>query len=570
MQSAQRQPNESGIRLLIVARDPHTSDRIGRLLGPDQSYQLLSCAGVKQAFGLLEREPVDLVFLCQPARELLENATLLEFRRSNSALPIIVLDDDIDDFTGRRLLSQSASDYLPLRALASDTLQRAIRYVIGSRRQHEEIDYLRHSDPLTAIGNRQFFYRQLIEALDRVEAGLCSLALITVDLDGFRKINNSMGHAAGDEVVKQLSQRLQSTLHDETLARIGGDEFAIIFEVEQGTDLRAATRALIRRMVQHISQPYRIGERERMLPCSIGVAFAPQHSRELDSLIRLASQARQRAKLQTGCTCAVYEADKDADPASQITLEPELWMALRQEQFVLYYQPRIDLRTGKIIGAEALMRWRHPDRGLVLPDEFIPVAEKTGLIVPMGYWAIHQAGVDMRRFREAGFRFGSIGVNLSFRQFKDDYLTRTIRRIIDKNEIDPTHLEFELTETALFSDEAHVQSCMSELSALGIDFSLDDFGTGYSSFALLQKLPISTLKIDKSFVAGVNQNKDDEEIVRAIISLAHNLHKKVIAEGVENKSQLEFLIRHECDQVQGYFFSPPVPVEDFMRMLRNN
>ncbi|MFC6670399.1 putative bifunctional diguanylate cyclase/phosphodiesterase [Marinobacterium aestuariivivens] len=237
---------------------------------------------------------------------------------------------------------------------------------------------------------------------------------------------------------------------------------------------------------------------------------------------------------------------------------------------MLFYQPRVDLRTGKIIGAEALMRWQHPERGLVQPDEFIPVAEKTGLIVPMGYWAIHQAGQDMRRFREAGFRFGSIGVNLSFRQFKDDFLAKTIRRIIDKNEIDPSRLEFELTETALFSDEAHVQSCLKELSALGIDFSLDDFGTGYSSFALLQKLPISTLKIDKSFVAGVNTSKDDEEIVRAIINLAHNLHKKVIAEGVENKAQLEFLIRHECDQVQGYFFSPPVPVEDFMRMLRGN
>ncbi|WP_188858644.1 putative bifunctional diguanylate cyclase/phosphodiesterase [Marinobacterium nitratireducens] len=570
MQSAQRQSSESSIRLLIVARDPLERDRIGDLLGPEAGYELLDCSAMEQALLLLERERIDLLFLCLPARELLESAALLAIKRSNSCLPVIVLDDAIDDFTGRRLLSQSASDYLPLEQLDSDTLQRAIRYAIGTKRQDEEIDQLRHADPLTATGNRQYFYSKLLEALARIDSHGHRVALITIDLDGFRKLNDSLGHSVGDGVVQQLSRRLQDVLHDQVLARIGGDEFAIIHEVDADTDLRASTRELLASLMLGVSEPYRTGERETMLPSSIGVSFAPEHSREFDALIRQASQARQRAKQTHGCSYAIFETSRDSDPATHITLEPELWEALRQEQFVLFYQPRIDLRTGKIIGAEALMRWRHPERGLVQPDEFIPVAEKTGLIVPMGYWAIHQAGQDMRRFRDAGFRYGSIGVNLSFRQFKDEFLARTIRRIIDKNEIDPTRLEFELTESALFADETHVQSCLKELSELGIDFSLDDFGTGYSSFALLQKLPISTLKIDKSFVGGVNSSKDDEEIVRAVINLAHNLNKKVIAEGVENKAQLEFLIRHECDQVQGYFFSPPVPVEDFMRMLRNN
>ncbi|WP_227819796.1 EAL domain-containing protein [Marinobacterium aestuarii] len=558
------------IKLLIVADDLQTSDKISTLLNTEHVYDIQQCADVSQALILIGCEKVDLLFLCLPANYLLDNATLLTLQRCNSSIPIIVLDDDINDLTGRKLLNQAVADYLPLRTLAADTLQRAIRYVLGSQRQHAQIDYLRHADPLTSIGNRQFFYRQLLEALARIDSHQHGVALITVDLDGFRKFNNSIGHSAGDDVVRQLSQRLQTCLQDEQLCRIGGDEFAIILEAEPDTDLRASTLGLITRLMQHVSHPYQCSEREIMLPSSIGVAFAPEHSRELDSLIRQASQARLRAKQLHGCSYAIFEADKDTDPATQITLEPELWSGLRQEQFVLYYQPRIDLRTGKIIGAEALMRWNHPERGLVQPDEFIPIAEKTGLIVPMGYWAIHQAGQDMLKFKEAGFRYGSIGVNLSFRQFKDDFLAKTIRRIIDKNQIDPHRLEFELTETALFSDEAHVQSCLKELSALGIDFSLDDFGTGYSSFSLLQKLPISTLKIDKSFVAGVNQNKDDEEIVRAIINLAHNLQKKVIAEGVENKAQLEFLIRHDCDQVQGYFFSPPVPIEDFMRMLRGN
>ncbi len=570
MQSAQRQTNESAIRLLIVADDQLASDRIGALLGTEQNYELESCADVAQALLLLTRVTVDLLFLCLPASYLLNNSTLLNFKRCNGTVPIIVLDDDISELTGRKLLKQSVADYLPLRALAADTLQRAIRYVLGSKQQHAQINYLRHADPLTAIGNRQYFYLRLLDALARIDSHQHSVALITVDLDGFRKLNNSAGHSAGDEIVKQLSQRLQTCLHDEQLSRIGGDEFAIILEADYDTDLKASTLDLIARLMQHVSHPYHCNERDVMLPSSIGVAFAPLHSRELDSLIRQATQARQRAKQTHGCSYAIFQADKDADPATLITLEPDLWAGLRKEQFALYYQPRIDLRTGKVIGAEALMRWNHPERGLVQPDEFIPAAEKTGLIVPMGYWAIHQAGQDMKRLEQAGFRYGSIGVNLSFRQFKDEFLAKTIRNIIDKNQIDPHRLEFELTETALFSDEAHVRSCLQELSALGIDFSLDDFGTGYSSFSLLQKLPISTLKIDKSFVAGVNQNKDDEEIVRAIINLAHNLQKKVIAEGVENKAQLEFLIRHDCDQVQGYFFSPPVSIEDFMRMLRSN
>ncbi|MFC6670398.1 GGDEF domain-containing protein [Marinobacterium aestuariivivens] len=301
MQSAHQQPNESGIRLLIVAEDQQVADRIGALLGDDPACELQCCTAVDQALKRVRRQPVDLLFLCLPAAELLDSSTLLAFHRCNSSIPIIVLDDDIDDFTGRRLLHQSASDYLPLRTLAADTLQRAIRYALGSQRQHAEIDYLRHADPLTAIGNRQYFYRQLLESLARIDSEQHQLALVTVDLDGFRKFNNSMGHSAGDDIVKQLSQRLQSCLQEEKLARIGGDEFAIILETEADTDLKAATLELIGRLMQRVSQPYRSGERDIMLPSSIGVAFAPAHSRELDALIR---QASRHDSGPSSCTAA--------------------------------------------------------------------------------------------------------------------------------------------------------------------------------------------------------------------------------------------------------------------------
>ncbi|MCO4759241.1 MAG: EAL domain-containing protein, partial [Oceanospirillaceae bacterium] len=217
--------------------------------------------------------------------------------------------------------------------------------------------------------------------------------------------------------------------------------------------------------------------------------------------------------------------------------------------------------------AETLIRWRHPKRGLIMPAEFISLCERNGMIIPIGYWAIHQAGMKLKELQLQGYDSCRIGVNLSFRQFQDSNLSQTIHRIISQNQINSAFLEFELTESALISDEQHVSYCLQELSNLSIDFALDDFGTGYSSFALLQKLPISTLKIDRSFIRNVADNPNDAEIVRAIINLAHSLDKKVVAEGVETPEQLDFLIQHGCDQVQGYLYSPPVPFKDFVRML---
>lgn len=273
--------------------------------------------------------------------------------------------------------------------------------------------------------------------------------------------------------------------------------------------------------------------------------------------------------------CRLLQSNRDSVGTSALesTLmngyDPELWRALQREEFELFYQPRIDLRRGAICGAEALIRWRHPERGLQGPDSFIPACEASGLIVPLGYWIIQEVGRTLPAMKDAGLA-GRIGINLSFRQFQDRHLAPTIERLMQTHQMDTRTLEFELTETALCSDEEHVRTTIRQLSGQGVEFSLDDFGTGYSSFSLLQKLPVTTLKIDKSFIDGIPGNQDDEEIVRAIINLAHNLNKQVIAEGVETRAQLEFLIRHDCDQVQGYFFSRPVCLDQFLNLLNTN
>ncbi|MBA4503602.1 putative bifunctional diguanylate cyclase/phosphodiesterase [Marinobacterium marinum] len=254
------------------------------------------------------------------------------------------------------------------------------------------------------------------------------------------------------------------------------------------------------------------------------------------------------------------------NPTVEPGYDPALWRALQHQEFELYYQPRINLRTGTFCGAEALTRWHHPKRGLLSPDHFIPACESSGLIVPLGYWVLQEVGAALPSMQAAGLE-GRIGINLSFRQFQDRQLAPTIERLMQQQHMDARNLEFELTETALYHDEKHLCSTVSQLSDQGVEFSLDDFGTGYSSFSLLQKLPIATLKIDKSFLDGIPGNSDNEEIVRAIISLAHNLNKQVIAEGVETRAQLDFLMRQDCDQAQGYFFSRPVALTPFLNLL---
>lgn len=425
---------------------------------------------------------------------------------------------------------------------------------------------LQTQDPLTGTGNRQHFYHRL-QAVLRQLRSTQAVALMILDIDNFSSFNHQYGHDTGDRLVTLLAERLEHCKGKTDLCRIGNDEFTLLVRSPLN-HIKVKTREVIEQLIELLLPAYEVGEHEIHLHCSIGVSVAPDQSNEFDTLIRYANTARLRAKKLRGHSYAMYDAAKDQVNNQGINLEPELWQALQKRQFRLYYQPRICLKTHRIIGAEALIRWEHPVHGMIPPDEFIPISEKSGLIVPIGYWVIEQVGQDMQILKAAGLP-EQIGVNLSFRQFQDGYLASTIERLIIQHKIDTRQLEFELTETALFRDEPHVVCCMESLGKLGAEFSLDDFGTGYSSFAMLQKLPITTLKIDKSFVAGIGISESDEEIVRSIISLALNLKKKVIAEGVETQEQLAFLVEHKCVMAQGFYFSRPVPLDAFIALLND-
>jgi len=485
----------------------------------------------------------------------------------NSAVPVVLIQPSVSYAEGQHLLEASFADYVSLTGLTQEALMRCFRLLTQAHIKETEINYLRETDWLTRVQNRTCFYNALKTHVNNQQLREGATALITVDLDNFKGLNQRMGNTAGDIIIRSLCHRLLICALNNPVYRVGGDEFAIILEINNKANITAEIQKIISALVDTLKPAFLLNGEEHMLGTSIGIAVAPNHGRNADALINHANQARMRAKRKHGCSYSMYEPKKDPKPVFDGLLESDLWAALKYEQLALYYQPRVDLQTGAVVGAEALMRWHHPEHGLIMPSDFIPLSEKTGQIVPMGFWAIQQAGRDLKTLGKAGCHLKKLGINLSFRQFQNDYLARTIQRIIARDNIDTQVLEFELTESSLFSNDEHVRHSIEELCKTGIEFSLDDFGTGYSSFALLQKLPVSTLKIDRSFIANLPHNNDDIEIVRAVISLAHNLNMTVIAEGVETKEQLDFLKTHECDQVQGYYYSQPVILPHLISMI---
>ncbi len=454
------------------------------------------------------------------------------------------------------------SDWLVRQGLDAPTLRRCLRHVRERGVLENTLQRLAEQDPLTGIANRQGFQTLLAARLAENEGR--GLALGHLDLDNFRHANDALGHQAGDRLILQVVARLKSQLEaGDQLARLGSDEFALLIDTR-----RAPQRAerVAERIVEAMAEPYWIDGESLLIGCSLGIA----HSRAnggADPLMWHAHIAMQQAKSTQGCTFHTFNERINRNARSLADLESELRRALRRDELELHYQPRLDLGSGQIVGLEALVRWRHGERGLLPPSEFVPLAEQSGLIVPLGYWVISRALRDMQTLRERGLAPLHMAVNLSFRQFQDSQLLPTLSRLIAERGIEAQWLEFELTETAVMRRSDLVKQTMDALGRLGVRFSLDDFGTGFSSFVHLNSLPIALLKVDKSFVGGMEQREENRKLVHAMINLAHNLHLEVVAEGVETPEQLALLRDFGCDQVQGYLISKPLPLADLVEYL---
>ncbi len=435
---------------------------------------------------------------------------------------------------------------------------------LAAKKDHS--DFLAHHDALTTLPNRLLFFDRLEQSMQKARRDNSQFTLFYIDLDQFKQVNDSYGHIVGDKVLQTAAQRLLNALRKEdTVARLGGDEFSLIIEsIKDSSDINSVAEKLIRAF----QDPMRITEREFTLTLSIGITVYPGDGEDPQTLLRNADTAMFKAKEQRRNNFCFYTQQMTREMQDRTNLEARLRQAIAEEAFTLHYQPKIDMQNGAVIGLEALLRWQTADGETIPPDKFIPLAEETGLIVPLGEWVLLTACRQMKKWREQGQTVQRMAVNLSGRQLNGNDLIGTLQRVFCETGCKPEWLELEVTEGFIMSDISASISTLRKITALGIELSFDDFGTGYSSLAYLKQLPIAKLKIDRSFVRDIPDNQDDMAISRAIIALAHSLNLRIIAEGVETREQLHFLKRHDCHEAQGYFLSRPLPagqMEEFLR-----
>lgn len=439
-----------------------------------------------------------------------------------------------------------------------------INDITEARHYERRLHQLAHHDTLTGLANRMLLQERLRVSIDNAVRDGTIGALAFIDLDNFKHINDSFGHDAGDVVLRAVADRLRENMRDEdTVARVGGDEFVLVIN-EQPSHLHIAD--LIERIRQSVTRTVAVGAKELILGMSVGVSVFPQDGENVEAIIRAADTAMYHAKALGKNNCQFYSTDLQQIVHEHLLLEADLSHAIHHDEMVLDYQPRVDLRTGKVLGAEALVRWVHPTEGLIGPDRFIPVAEETGLIVPLGEWVIEQACAALKTFQGLGFHDFMISVNLSPRQLRQRQFANGLLETVKRHGVNPRNLELEVTESQLMDRPEEAVEALAELKALGVQLSIDDFGTGYSSLSHLQRFPIDSLKIDRSFLGNVSQS-DHLVITRAIISLGHNLKLKVVAEGVETLEQLAFLRSLDCDQMQGFYFSSPLSLDNLLDMV---
>ena len=433
------------------------------------------------------------------------------------------------------------------------------------KRVEQSIRHMAHHDALTSLPNRALFRDRLTHAMAQADRYHQILAVLFLDLDRFKAINDTLGHNVGDQLLKMAAERLRSCIRDcDTVARLGGDEFTII--VEDIVEVQDAA-VVAQKILDTLSQPFNLHNHEVFISVSIGLTLYPNDDENADNLLRNADAAMYRAKEYGRNNYQFYVADMNIKARERLMLESQLRRALDRDEFTLYYQPRVDLFSGKVIGAEALLRWRHPEMGLVPPVQFIPILEDTGMIIPVGEWVLHQASQQNRAWQDKGLTPIRMAVNLSVRQFIQKDLAASILAIIERTGLAPEFLELEITEDLLLEHNQTNIITLTKLRNRGIHISIDDFGTGYSSLSYLKRLPIDTLKIDQSFLRDIENDPDNKAITSAIIAMASSLHLNVLAEGVETEEQLAFLRAQGCNEIQGYSFSKPLTADEFEQML---
>jgi diguanylate cyclase (GGDEF)-like protein/PAS domain S-box-containing protein len=435
---------------------------------------------------------------------------------------------------------------------------------LARRRADEQLAYAAQFDPLTGLPNRQLFRDRIAQSIARAQRKSRPLAVVVLNLDGFKLVNNAHGHAAGDQVLVQVGERMIAcvTAYD-SVSRLGADEFAIVLSNIEGID---EVLPVLQRVLHSLAQPFDLPDGEVFISATAGVSVFDADGGDAHTLIKNAELAMHRAREKGRNLYEFFTPEMNQRGLERVHLERGLRRALERGEFLLHYQPKVLSADGRLCGAEALLRWQHPERGLVLPGEFIPILEETGLIVPVGMWVLETACQQLRRWERAGIHVDSVSINLSPRQFEQSHFDAHMRRIIESSGLPRGKIELEITESVLMHDPAQVIQTLTRLKQSGVSVAVDDFGTGYSGLSYLKQLPLDSLKIASNFISNVTHDPDDAAIVLAVISLAHNLGLRVVAEGVETVAQARFLAAHRCDFLQGFHFSQPLDAEAYGRL----
>ena len=521
-----------------------------RMVGLDE-HEVLG-RHVSEVFPLVEevsrKQITDLASRCLLEKEIVrvsEHALLInrhgnEYAVESTAAPLYGRDGEI---SGVVLVSHDVSE---------------------SRSMAKRMLYQATHDALTGLPNRTLLMDRTSQIISRVPWNKKIVAVLFFDLDRFKHVNDTLGHDVGDELLIQVAARLKTKVRQgDMVSRLGGDEFVVVLgDVADLNDVYEVADKII----AAFEQPFELENEEFFVSSSFGISLAPRDGQDVLDLMKKADTAMYRAKAMGKNNFIFYNDDMGREEAHSLNVETELRRAVERNEFVLYYQPQVDANTGKIVGAEALVRWQHPKRGLLMPIEFISVAEETGIVVPMGRWVIAEACRQTKAWLEQGL-FTRVSVNIAALQFNRGCLIQDVKDALRLTGLHPHHLELEITESTLASDSEASMKTLNQLNEMGIRISIDDFGTGYSSLAYLKRFPLSELKVDRCFVKDIIDDQDDAAICAAVIAMAHNLNLKVVAEGVENLDQLEFLRQHQCDLIQGYLYSPPVPADAFVALL---
>lgn len=526
-------------------------------------FRLTSCESMERPIEALTDPTIDAVIMADgPQTEYL----LRLAQKHDATAPLILLLDEANEEIVGRLREYGAQDYMVRGQLQDALVHRILDYSIQLKHARETIQQLSNRDTLTGALNRIGFRAHLERAMDRSERYGFNTALLYINIDQFANINDHYGEADGDVMIKSISRRLINKMRStDSIARLGGDEFAVVLE---DVSCVGDVELIAQKMLKSISAPMILSEQQVAVEASIGAAIYPEDGQDFSDLVESARSAMQQAKTVKGGKFIRYSEKLTFDVSGNSSLAAEMRTAVRKNQFELHYQPRVELATGQLVGLEALLRWNHPERGLVSPGEFLVACEDMGLMKSIGYQVIQHACSALVWLDQQGMSHVDVAVNISFSQIQDDRFVDIVKDIIKRSGADASRLEFELTESTILKSPGEINARMCELRHLGISFSLDDFGTGFSQLSHLTELPISALKIDACFVRDLPNNEHQEAVCTMIIEMAHRLGMLVVAEGAETFEQIEFLREHKCQQVQGYYYSPAIPLQQLPRFVQ--